>query len=304
VTTSVLDRAADHVLRNSRILERRRFDHLFGDGGAGAVAAALLPYRNPDGGFGNALEPDCRAPGSQPVTTMAALAVLDEIGAAGGEPAREICDYLLSVSAPDGGVPFVHPSADGYPRAPWWEIPGEYAGSLVPTATLAGLLHKNAVEHPWLGPATEFCWQRIDAIADTHPYEVLSCLSFLDHVPDRDRAGLTADRLGEMVRKGQLVSLTGDEPAPAGYAPGEVKYPHDYAPRPDSLACQWFSAAELESGLDTLLAEQRDDGGWPVRWRIWLPVIAYEWSGVVTIEALTVLLAHGRLTRPSAAASG
>jgi hypothetical protein len=304
VTTSVLDRAADHVLRNSRILERRRFDHLFGDGGADPVAAALVPYRNPDGGFGNALEPDCRAPGSQPVTTMTALAVLDEIGAVGGELGRGIPAYLRSISAADGGVPFVHPSARDYPRAPWWEIPGEYAGSLLPTATLAGLLHRNAVDDPWLGPATEFCWQRIDAITDTHPYEVLSCLSFLDHVPDRDRARRAADRLGETVRKGQMVRLTGDEPTPKGYTAGEVKYPHDFAPRPDSLACQWFSAAELESGLDTLLAEQRDDGGWPVRWRIWAPVIAYEWSGAVTIEALTVLMAHGRLTPRPATVSG
>jgi hypothetical protein len=303
VTTSVLDRAADYVLRTSRILERRRFDHLFRGGSADAVAAALLPYRNPDGGFGNALEPDCRAPGSQPVTTMGALAMLDEIGAVGGELGRGICDYLLSVSAPDGGVPFVHPSARGYPMAPWWEIPAEHAGSLIPTATLAGLLHKNAVDDPWLGPATDFCWQHIDAITDTHPYEVLACLSFLDHAPDRDRARHAADGLGATVRKGQLVTITGDEPTPAGYASGEVKYPHDFAPSPDSLACQWFSAAELESGLDTLLAEQRDDGGWPVRWRIWLPVIAYEWGGWLTIEALTVLMAHGRLTRPPAAAS-
>ena len=292
----VLARAADHVLMSARVLERRRFEHLFGAGAAADVVAALVPYRNPDGGFGNALEPDCRAPGSQPVTTMGALSILDEAGVAEGELVEGMCDYFASVSAADGGAPFVHPSARGYPMAPWWQIPDDYVGSLIPTATVAGLLHKNGVEHPWLAPAADFCWRTIDALTDTHPYEVLACLSFLDHAPDRDRARLAAERLGETVRTRRLVRITGDEPVPDGYAPGEVKHPHDYAPRPDSLARHWFSDAELESGLDGLLAEQGADGGWPVRWRIWNPVIAYEWSGWVTIEALSVLTAYGRLS--------
>jgi hypothetical protein len=294
-TSTVLDRAAGYVLSSARLLERRRFDHLFAGGTADAVVAALRPYRNPDGGFGHALEPDCRAPGSQPVTALAALGFLDEAGALGGELVRGVCDYLHSVSAPDGGVPFVHPSARGFPMAPWWQIPDSYEGSLIPTANIAGLLHKNEFDHPWLGPATEFCWKRVDALTDTHPYEVLACLAFLDHAPDRDRAARVADRLGETVRKGQLVRVTGSEPVPAGYSAGEVKYPHDYVPRPETLARQWFSDSELESGLDILLAEQRADGGWPVPWRIWNPVIEYEWGGWLTIEALTVLTAHGRL---------
>lgn len=295
--SSVVDRAADYVLRTSRLLERRRFDFHFNGGSADAVLAALMPYRNPDGGFGNALEPDCRAPGSQPVTTMGALTFLDEVGAVSGELGEGICDYLSSVSAPDGGVPFAHPSARGFPLAPWWQIPDSYEGSLIPTGTICGLLHKNNLEHPWLAPAAEFCWGRIDAIADTHPYEVLACLGFLDHCPDRDRARDAADRLGRTVRKGQLVRISGDEPVPEGYTAGELMYPHDYAPRPESIARQWFSAAELESSLDALAQEQGADGGWPVRWRIWSPAIAHEWGGWVTIEALLILKAHGRLPR-------
>ncbi|MPZ83851.1 MAG: hypothetical protein GEV28_27045 [Actinophytocola sp.] len=79
----VLARATDHLLRSARLLERRRFAYLYGDGQSDDVVAALAPYLNPDGGFGNALEPDCRAPGSQPVTTMGALSILDEVGAVG-----------------------------------------------------------------------------------------------------------------------------------------------------------------------------------------------------------------------------
>lgn len=291
----LLARAGDYILHSARLLERRRFAYLFGDGSAEDVVAALAPYRNPDGGFGNALEPDCRAPGSQPVTTMGALSILDEVGAVGDELTHGMCVYFTSVSAPDGGLPFVHPSARGYPMAPWWRIPDEYAGSLIPTANVAGLLFKNGVDHPWLGPAAEFCWRHVDALTDTHPYEVLACLEFLDHHPDRDRARRAVDRLGQMVRSGRLVRLTGDEPTPPGYAAGELKMPHDYAPRPESLARQWFTDAELGSSVDGLVAEQGADGGWPVRWKIWHPVTAHEWGGWVTIEALSILRAYGRL---------
>ncbi|OLF19584.1 hypothetical protein [Actinophytocola xanthii] len=294
--TDVLTLANDHILRTARLLERRRFEFLFGSGTAEAVVAALLPYRNPDGGFGNALEPDCRAPGSQPLTTLSALAILDEVGAVEGELVRGICDYLVAVTAEDGGLPFVHPSARGYPVAPWWHVPDTYQGSLVPTANVLGLLHKNKVDHPWMEPAEAFCWRRIDELTETHPYEALGCLAMLDHHPDRARAQASAERLGARVREGRLVRLTGGEPTPEGYTEGELPYPHTYASRPESLARQWFSTEELESGLDQLAAEQTEEGGWPVPWRHWTPAIVHEWGAWLTIEALEVLRAYGRLT--------
>jgi len=292
--TDILTRATDHVLRNARVLERRRFEFLFGSGDADAVLTALRPYRNPDGGFGHALEPDCRAPGSQPVTTLNALAFLDEAGAMHGDLAGGVLDYLVSVTAPDGGLPFVHPSARDYPRAPWWQVPDTYEGSLVPTANILGLLHKNKVEHPWVAAADAFCWRRMDAITETHPYEALACLALLDHHPDRDRATALAARLGDLVRAGGLVRLTGDEPTPDGYAEGELQHPHDYATRPDSLARRWFTDAELDASLDALEAAQDEDGGWPVPWQHWTPAIVHEWRPWLTIDALLTLRAYGR----------
>lgn len=291
----MMARAADYVLRGARVLERRRFEYLFGEGTAQDVVTALLPYRNPDGGFGNALEPDCRAPGSQPVTTLAALSVLDEVGAVHTDLGRGILDYLVSVTAADGGLPFVHPSARDHPRAPWWEISEPGTGSLVPTANILGLLYGNEVDHPWLAGADTFCRRHVDALDDTHPYEVAACLALLEHHPDRAWATATADRLGETVRTRQLVRLTGEESTPDGYTAGELHYPHDYVPTPKSLAAQWFSPAELASSLDSLVAEQTPDGGWLPRWKHWTPAIVFEWGGWLTVEALTTLRAHGRL---------
>ena len=54
-TTVAVDAAADFLWRHGRLLERRRFTHRFDRPDPDGVAAAVLAYRNPDGGFGQAL---------------------------------------------------------------------------------------------------------------------------------------------------------------------------------------------------------------------------------------------------------
>jgi hypothetical protein len=68
-----LERAGDFVWRNARLIERALFAHLFVEASAPAVIAALKAYQNADGGFGNALEADVRAPSSMPVACETAM---------------------------------------------------------------------------------------------------------------------------------------------------------------------------------------------------------------------------------------
>src|SRR5262245_62323025 len=95
------------MLREARLLDRRRFAHRFRGGPAAAVVAALEPYRNEDGGFGNALEPDLRGPSSQPVPVELALRILDEVGLFEERIVEAACAWLASVTTEEGGVPFV-----------------------------------------------------------------------------------------------------------------------------------------------------------------------------------------------------
>src|SRR6476661_5154691 len=119
--STVLERAADFIWRNTRLLDRRRFSHLFLGAATSPVVAALQAYQNADGGFGNALEPDKRCPDSQPVDVEVALRVLDELGDDSvwrvGIVERAI-DFLAEITTPDGGIPFVLPSVRAFPRAP------------------------------------------------------------------------------------------------------------------------------------------------------------------------------------------
>ena len=55
-----LSAAEEFILREARLLERLRFAHLFKGAAPDPALAALDAYRNADGGYGNALEPDLR----------------------------------------------------------------------------------------------------------------------------------------------------------------------------------------------------------------------------------------------------
>ena len=278
--------AAQFVAAHARLIDRRRLAHLEGDGSADAVARALDAYRNDDGGLG-ALEPDVRAPSSQPPCVLYALDVLHEIGARDSALARGALDWLEGVTNEDGGVPFVLPSAAGWPHAPWFK-PAEASGSsLLMTAGIAAGAHRLGLAHPWLERASDYCWERLDeALAGA--YTLRSAVDFLDVTPDRGRAGAALDRLAERVPDDGVV------PVPGG-AEGEVLRPLDLAPWPEHSARRLFDDAVIERELDRLEREQRDDGGWTFSWQAWNPAAAWEWRGVVTVHALRTLRAYGRV---------
>ncbi len=280
-------KASDFIWRTARLLERRRYAYLILDGEPRAVREALLPYQNADGGFGNGLEPDVRGPVSQPVPTWTALCVLDEIGDFSGSMVTQACDYLLSITTAEGGVPFVLSSVRNYPRAPWWEPEDQPTASLNPTAAIAGLLHKHGVNHPWLSRATEYCWHKLDTMDQTNPYEMRAVIPFLDYVPDRRRAEQVFGRIGPKILEQKLVTLTLS-------TEDETHSPLNFAPRPESIARQLFSNSVIEAHLDKLASSQQEDGGWAFNWLAWNPLAALEWRGVVTIEALVTLKAYGR----------
>src|SRR5271166_5335514 len=116
MNTPDLNSAAQFLAGSGRVLEKRRFDRLFGHGEAGPVRDAVAAYRNPDGGFGHGLEPDCRCPASQPAATEQAVRILDEADAWDGELIGGACDWLQRNAAAGGGVTFVEPTAAGWPH--------------------------------------------------------------------------------------------------------------------------------------------------------------------------------------------
>jgi hypothetical protein len=87
-----LSAAADFLAGAARVLDRRRFDLLFGDGDPAAVLAAVDGYRNRDGGYGWGLEPDLRSRTSQPGGALHALEAFADLAPATAPRAVELCD--------------------------------------------------------------------------------------------------------------------------------------------------------------------------------------------------------------------
>src|SRR5579862_6784984 len=106
-----IDRAAaeSFIWSAARLVDRHRYALLFEEGPAQPIVDALRGYRNPDGGFGHALEPDLRGPGSQPMATVYALEILTEAGLGDSEPARDARAWVAEIAEPDGGIPVVLP---------------------------------------------------------------------------------------------------------------------------------------------------------------------------------------------------
>jgi hypothetical protein len=282
----VIDAAEHFLAGHARVLERRRFARLFRDGPAEPVRDAVLAFRNDDGGFGHALEPDGRGPESQPAAALTALAVLDEAGAWDDAVAQSTCDWLAATEPATGGTPFVLPGVERWPHGPWWAPQEGLPASLTTTGQVLAPLLAHRVEHPWVERATAWMWSQVDDRADMDPYDAIGLTAFLDRVPDRARADAAIDALAPALRE-VLV------PRPGG--PPDEHDELELATRPDSVARRIFDPAAIEAALDRVAAGQRDDGGWTFTWLAWSPVAEAEWRGVVTVRALSVLRANGRL---------
>ena len=284
-----LDAAERFLLANARLLDRHRLAVLLHDAPVAPVLAALRAYRNRDGGFGHALEPDVRAPDSEPAAVLHALDVLEEVGALDDPMVAEAAAWIEAIAGPDGGVPFVMPSAAAHPHAPWM-VPSDGGSQL--TYALAGALWEAGAPGPWLESATEWCCTRLEGAGDLGAYAVKFALAFLDRVGDEVRATAAIERL-----RGRI-GPDGSLPVPGG-TEDERLTPLDLSPRRGARSRALFADGQIAADLDRIERGQQEDGGWTFDWLAWSPGQTVEWRGAVTLRALAALAAHGRVDLPT-----
>lgn len=285
--------AAERFLRtNGRVIERHRLAALLHGGPVERVLAALRAYRNPDGGFGHALEPDARGDHSEPLSTQSALDVLDEVGALHDPMVADALTWIASVARPDGSVPFALPATLDAPHAPW--ITPAATGPHL-TFAFAALAHRarwsfgaETETQTWIDRAIECSWERLEDPRDLGAYDVKFGLAFLDAAPDDDRARAAVARVAPLLRADGTLPV-------AGGTDGEQLTPLALSPRPDARSRTLFAADAIDAELDRLEAAQQADGGWTFDWGTWSPAQAVEWRGIVTLSALATLRAHRRI---------
>jgi hypothetical protein len=284
VMSTDIQAATQFVYANARLLDRRRLEHLLGMASSDVVVEALRAYQNPDGGFGHALEPDMRAPGSEPAATLLALETLVQVDVTDHPAIDAAADWIASASSPDGSLPQMSASGAGYPHAPFIN-PG---GPTFLTFALAGALWGTKVRTAWLERATAWCWRELDQADRPDTYTVVFALRFLDAVPDPGRARVMIERLKS------LLDEDGCIPVPGGIE-GERVTPLDLSPHPGTRSRRLCSTQQVAADLDRLEAQQLDDGGWDFNFLHWSPGQTLDWRGSVTVSNLRHLHDHGRI---------
>jgi hypothetical protein len=290
-----LTAAADFLAGSARVLDRRRFDLLFGDGSVDPVLAAVDGYRNPDGGYGWGLEPDFRSRTSQPGGALHAFEAVADVAPAVSPRATELCDWLASVTLPDGGLPFALRVPDPAACAPFWVGADSSASSLQITAVVAEAAHRVAATdpavagHPWLARATAFCVAAVGDPGPAHAMELAFAVRFLDAAARSTPEAVAAlDGLRSQVPADGLLHVTGG-------AEDEFMRPLDFAPSPGGPARTLFAPAVVERDLERLAGGQQADGGWVVDFDSYSPAATLEWRGHRTLQALCLLRDNGVL---------
>jgi len=285
---TILEKGTNFIWKNARLLDRAIFDyHLYG-GPQTRIRDVLRAYQNEDGGFGHALEPDLRAPDSQPLFVGFALGILHDNNIHDPEMAYRACDFLARHADLNQGIAAIFPSSKLYPRAAHWENPTSEQPSLDRLTGLVGLVNWQGVRHPWLQKAVEVCLE----YATTAPYD------------DAHNIGSTfylAESLGNVGPAEQLFNKLSSELLKARFYCPDVPVktygltPLEFAPSPDSFCRRLFTDAQIEAHLDELEAGQDADGGWPILWEPPGEMSRWEWRAHKTVINLATLRAYGRI---------
>lgn len=286
--------AASFMATHARLLDRHRFQLVLGQIDPSGALRALDAYRNADGGYGWALEPDLRSAESQPVAALHAFEVFEELAPDTAPGTGALCDWLASASLDDGGLPFALQVGNPAGCAPWWAEADSTTSSLHITTAVASIAHRVArhdkavAEHPWLETATRYCLRTIEELdGPGHALELLYCLQFLDSIHEsHPEAGDQLKRLGETIPAEGAIHV-------AGGLEDEMIRPIDLSPHPDRPLRELFAPEVVSADLARLADLQREDGGWPVEWAAASPASALEWRGYLTVRALSILYRNG-----------
>jgi len=286
--------ARDHLRTRARPLERALFAHEFEGAPRESVLAELAAYRNPDGGFGRALEPDLRLPSSSALATLTGLDLLRDLGVGGSEPlVRGALAWLVERFDPDlPGWRCVPPEVDAFPHAPHWSWALHAPGGPWDPLVIPGARLSSHFSH-WREAAPASIAERLTG-------------AFVRHVTQLTReigpdglvyaASVENDAVRARMRELARANVSRDPSTWTSYCAKPLKL----APTPDSPLAECL-VSEVALNLDWEIDQQAADGSWQPNWtwqglypEVW-PVARREWQGELTLRTLRSLRAWGRL---------
>lgn len=297
-----VSKAEEYISTNCRPLEQARFNYLFKNGNTNQVIEELKKFQNPDGGFGNGLEPDFLLPESSPLASSLAFQFLDEIAKPDENVLKKAIQYFESSFVKDRHGWFAVPKeVNSYPHAVWWNWDSEKRQTAIddswgnPSAEIIGYLWKfqgyvvkldikelakHAIDY-WNGK-TDF----------ESEHEAYCFVRLYKHLSP-ELAQQLEKTLIDATKK--LVSL--DPTSWSKYTP----QPLHFASSPDFFLYETVKDA-IGTNLDYLINSINDNGVWSPNWT-WHQYETewsqskVKWEGILTIQNLKTLAAYDRIEK-------
>ncbi len=298
---------AVETMASWRPLERARYQYHMISPDPATVLSVLDSYQNPDGGFGNGIEPDFWLPQSSPMATSVGLQYLSEL-----MPTDEVMhridkalDYLSKAyDARLKGWHAVPASVNRYPHAPWWHHTSQKVTEVKqwgnPTVELLGYFLK---WHPDQGETTfkdqlDYSEKHLLSMDPEH-YESHEIFCYLRTYPylSAHRQARLGPVLNQAVQK--LVHIQPEDWDKYVARPLDfVAHPRDerFGIKPEHLTAQLNYLALTLVNQRTIsptwswepwpgLSETQTWPDWKKDW----PLAKAQWEGVLTLKALIQL---------------
>ncbi len=286
--------AAKFILQNARPLELAIYKYFFENASSQAVVDELSKFQNPDGGFGNALEPDFFNPNSSPIATNDAIITLFRVNALNRDSdiVKGIARYLESLDSFDEDKKrwlFAIDSNKDYPHAIWWEKKGDGISGFNPSISLAAFLicygNRTSLYEEIVKGGFEYLENAEEVSGDSLKcflltYELLQINGISDIID--------LEHFKDLLCKAVDNSICKDI----------SKYGVEYIPMPSDFFSGTYlgfitpeSKPLIEAEKDILGKLQTEDGGFNITWKWYTPYPEYEqarawWRPRITIEKL------------------
>lgn len=308
--TDQYDKALSFLKTQARPLELLRWNFLNGNATLDPILRALETFRNSDGGFGQALEPDMRSMGSSVLATLEALGIMAGLKVPPEEP---LLSEALKWLTDTGGAydakrrlwPYLPPDIDESPRAPWWtfeSLEDNFSGFLInPRARVLSYLYKWQVwnfgfmDESTAASILESTVTHAETLAEKVSPDTLRSLLILasaPYIPEELRL-----RIDAVVMRMIPESVETDPGKWSEYC----LQPLEVAESPDSPWMDLLSDS-VPGHLDYLIQNQNSDGSWSPFWNWGGPYpeawqnASREWAGILTYRNLKLLSKFGRFS--------
>ncbi|MGD2248161.1 MAG: hypothetical protein PVF58_07115 [Candidatus Methanofastidiosia archaeon] len=256
-----IEKTKDFIFSHGRLLEKKLFEYFFEKGTRNSCIKALVAYQNPDGGFGNGIEPDLLCPESTAIGAETALYILDILECHDLAIVDNVVTWIVANQNEEGFISHPPKSLYDYPHQPWWENPDDAR-----IFVLAGILKKWGVKNAHLFKTV---------------HEYYSTVTLPDEITFYDYPYFVYLKYCSKTQKDKQIFLN-----MVDQIPGILQDQRDHFPL---FSRYWFYAADsckkvLEREAHIMLDAFQEDGGLLTPY----PDLPW-WRPIFTVDALILL---------------